>query len=336
MLQEAEDTVETEITAPVVDNINDDIASAIEELADPKRREDGKFKASSDEDGVSALAENPDTQPEGRTTPVVVEPAPQGWGESVKAEWPKLPQPVRSEILRREGDFHRALTSPSGELNFGRQIKEVVTPYMATIQAEGGNAVTAVASLLNTAHVLRTGTPEQKKALIFNTAKQFNVDLGVTQEDGEYIDPRIAALEQKISELQKQTDPATIESRLREQADNVKIQSDIAAFASDPAHTHFETVRPLMKALFDSGQAGDLKEAYDMACMANPAIRSTIEAAKAAEAQTKRKQEIDAKKRAASSITGSPAIPSNSKVTNSKSSVEDDLRAAFDELEQTI
>jgi hypothetical protein len=83
-------------------------------------------------------------------------------------------------------------------------------------------------------------------------------------------------------------------------------------------------------------QSQVLKEAYDMACMANPTIRSTLEAAKAAEQEAKRKQEVAAKKRAASSVTGSPATPSNAKATNPKSSVEDDLRAVMDELETRV
>jgi hypothetical protein len=258
--------------------------------------------------------------------------APQSWGGAVKSEWAKLPETVRSEILKRENDIHQMVTRHDGELRLGREIKEVVTPYMSIIQAEGGTPATAVRDLLNTAYVLRTGSPEQKKQLILNTAKQFGIELNVGEEQ-EYVDPAIAALQKEIQELRQQANPENIQKTLLEQIEQGKVEADIKAFASDPANVHFETVRPLMVAMLNAGQAANLKEAYDMACMANPQIRSTLEAQKAAELQAKRKQENEAKRRAASSLTGSPAVPGNSKVNNPKASVEDDLRAAFDAVE---
>jgi len=316
MEEEIEDTVVAE------DNINDDIANAIDQLETP-RDDGGKFKAEEPQDTVAAeqVADIP--------------PAPQSWTAEAKLEWANASPRLREEIVKRENDMHQALTRHDGDLRLGREIKEVVAPYMPIITAEGGTPAAAVRDLLNTAYVLRTGTPEQKKAIIFNTAKQFNIDIGVPT-DQEYEDPTIASLKQQIEELRQSANPQAIESRLREQIESDKVKSEIAAFASQPEHVHFETVRPLMVAILNSGQAKDLKEAYDMACMANPQIRTSLEASKAAEQQAKRKQEIAAKKQAAASVTGSPAVPSNAKAKNSNTSVEDDLRAAFDEIESRI
>lgn len=315
-LEVEEDTVIAE------DNISEDIAKAIEQLETP-REDDGKFKA--EEPPVETV----------EAAPEVVQAAPQSWSAAAKAEWANASPVLRAEIDKREKDMHQALTRHDGELRLGREVKDIITPYMAQIQAEGATGPQAIASLLNTAHILRTGSAEQKKALILNTAKQYGVDLGVPESD-DYVDPTIAAMQKQMEELRRLADPQAIESRLQDKLERGKVESDIAAFASDPANVHFEAVRPLMVAMLNSNQAKDLKEAYDMACMANPQIRSTLEAAKQAEMEAKRKQDIANKKRAASSITGSPATPSNSKVTNSKTSVEDDLRAAFDELESKI
>lgn len=314
-----ENEVEIEETeATPVDDIGADVQAAIKELEEPSAEPELK------EEEAKPLEEVAKEIPQ----------APQSWSAAAKAEWAKAPDNIRAEVLKREQDMHQALTRHDGELNLGRQMKEVVTPYLATIQAEGGTPVTAVASLLNTAHILRTGTPEQKRAIIINTAKQFNIDIASQEE--EYVDPTIAQLQREIAQLRELANPQVIENRLRERFEGDRVQSDISAFASDPAHVHFETVKPLMASILNAGQAKDLKEAYDMACMANPQVRSTLEAAKAAELEAKRKQEIANKKRAASSITGSPAVSSNSKVTNPKSTVEDDLRAVMDELESRI
>lgn len=313
------------------DDVAADLAAAIAEVegTEKPRDEEGKFTA---EQETTAAVE-----PETPAEPVKeLPPAPQSWGASVKGKWGELPEEVRSEILKREQDIHKALTSGDGELRLGREFKNAVAPYEAQIRAEGATPVQAVESLLNTAYILRNGTPEQKKALIINTAKQYNIDLGAAHVEQEYVDPTIAQLQQEIAQLKRVADPDYIRSTLTKEIESTKIQSDIAAFASDPAHVHFETVKPLMASILGSGQAKDLKEAYDMACMANPTIRSTLEAAKNAELEAKRKQENLAKKRAASSVTGSPAVPSNAQTTNPKSSVEDDLRAAFDALESRV
>lgn len=325
---------ETEDQSPQQEYTNDvqaDLEAAIKELEERpevERDEAGKFKAKEE-----VQAKEPEQEVEPAPEPAKeVAPAPQSWGASVKGKWAELPEEVRAEIQKRETDIHQMLTRHDGELRLGREMKEVVTPYLATIQAEGGTPTSAVASLLNTAHILRTGTPEAKKSLILNTAKQFGVDLGLGEE--EYVDPTIAQLKQQIDELRQLANPQVIEKNLTERMEAGKIQQDIAAFASDPAHVHFEAVKPLMASILGAGQAKDLKEAYDMACMANPQIRSTLLSAQTAEHEAKRKQEIANKKRAASSVTGSPAIPSNSKVNNPKSSVEDDLRAAFSAFEE--
>ena len=315
----------------VVDDISADIAAAIEELKEPEvnepeRDDSGKFATKEPE----ATTEAVEPKPEAPEAPA----APQSWGQSVKGEWSKLPEAVRSEILKRENDIHQAMTRHDGDLRLGREMKDVITPYMAQIQAEGGTAATAVSSLLNTAHILRTGSDEQKRNVILTTAKQFGVDLGVAEE--EYVDPTIQQLKREIEQLKQVANPQAMESILRERLESDKVKSEIDAFASDSANVHFQTVRPLMVAMLNAGQAKDLKEAYDMACMANPTIRSTLEAARTAEQQAKRKQEVEAKKRAASSITGSPAVTSNSKVNNQKSSPSDDIRAVWEELESRI
>jgi len=320
--QEIEETPQQEYT----NDVNADLEAAIKEVEG--RGEDGKFVAK-DEPAkeVAPVAEVAE--------PVKLPEPPQSWSAEAKAEWAGLSERARAEVLKRETDMHQALTRHDGELNLGRQLKSAIAPYEAQIRAEGATPIQAVESLLNTAYILRSGTPEQKKALILNTAKQYGVDLGSLPEE-EYVDPTIAQLKAQVEEMRKLADPAYIRSTLTKEMESTKIQSDIAAFASDPAHVHFETVKPLMASILGAGQAKDLKEAYDMACMANPSIRSTLEAAKNAELEAKRKQDIQAKKRAASSVTGSPATPSNSKATNPKSSVEDDLRAAFDELETRV
>lgn len=310
-----------------VDDINADIANAIKEV-------EGKDSIQEPEEAEKE-PEPVEAEP---TEPVVddIPKPPQSWGESVKEEWANIPAKAREQILKRESEIHQAYTRHDGELSLGRQIKDIVTPYMPLIQAAGSTPTQTINNLLNTVYRLQTGDEATKASIVKQIAKDYGVKIDSITDDSDYVDPTIQSLQNEIRQLREMANPQAMERRLREQMESAKVEAEIAAFASDPAHVHFNTVRPIITALISAGQAKDLKEAYDMACMANPAIRSTLEAAKAAELTAKRKQENDAKRRAAASITGSPAVPSNSKVKSPKTSVEDDIRAAFDELESKI
>lgn len=289
------------------------------------------------------IEEQPEAEPETQepveapeAKPVAeVEPAPQSWGASVKGKWSELPSEVRGEILKREQDIHKMLTSHDGDLRMGREMKEVITPYIPHIQAAGSTPAQTVSSLLNTVYRLQTGDQQTRAAIVAQIAQDYGVELDSLQSQNEYVDPTIAQLQQEIQQLKQQANPQVIQNQLQEQLESVKVQEQVRAFASDPANAYFEQVKPIMAALMGSGQAADLKEAYDMACNANPQIRASLEAAKKAEADAKRKAEITAKKHAAASISGSPAISNSAtqKSTNKSNSIADDIRAAMDELE---
>jgi hypothetical protein len=235
-----------------------------------------------------------------------IEPAPQALSSKLKEKWKDLDPEVRQEIIKRENDTHQMFTRHDGELNLGRKMKEVISPYMAVIQSEGGTPETAVRDLLNTAYVLRTGQPQQKAQLLMQVAQQYGVDLQqAMQPQGE----RNLAMEQmqrEIIELRQQANPDTIKQQLQEQMEYDTIQSQVNAFAGDPANKYFEQVKPIMAKLLSSGLAENIQEAYDQACKRDPQISSTLEAEEKKALEAKRKAEILRKKQASASVTGSP------------------------------
>lgn len=300
------------------DTLRDDIVNAIAETKEKDvevntdvtespevkegRDEKGRFKTKEavTEAPVEVVAETPVIQ----KTPEIEPPA--SLTGAIKAKWKDLPEDVRSEWSKREADVHKMMTSHDGELRLGRDIKDVVMPYMPMIQAEGGTPATAVRDLLNTAYVLRTGTPQQKTQLLQQVAKQYGVELG--QQEQTYTDPTILGLQQKIAQLEQAANPQAIQQNFRQQMENERIVTEVNAFKSDPSNKHYEQVKAQMAALLGNGAAANMKEAYDKACWADPAIRSTLIAEQNSADQAKRKAEIDAKKKASSSITGSPGI----------------------------
>lgn len=301
--EQAEDTVETQEQEPV----------------EKPRAEDGKFTKQS-----KAPKEVPVIEAVEKSQ------APQSWGAAVKSKWDALPPEVQAEISKREKDFHQAMTRNDGELSLGKEMKDVITPYMPIIQAEGGTPAKAVQSLLNTAYQLRTAPPERKAQLIHEIAQTYGVDLGQIQQVQQQtqLDPGMQQILSRINGIESKFTEYTT---LQERQEHANVMEQISAFSADPSNVYFEQLKPSMAPLLASGQAKDLQEAYDMACWANPEIRSILLQKQQAEEAEKRKAEISKKKAAAVSVTGSPSVRTSSSTPN-QNSVEDDIRQAMEEI----
>lgn len=253
----------------------------------------------------------------------VVDDAPQSLTAAAKAKWNEVPAEIKAEWSKREADIHKQMTSADGELRMGREMKEVLTPYMAIIQSEGGTPATAVRDLLNTAYVLRTGSQEQKQGILQQVAQQYGVDLsflGQSQDGQELpndnITKQLLAQQKEIERLTQQTNPEYINNQLQEINNRNTIMSAIEIFSKDPANVHFAKVQDDMIAIAPSIKAKNpnasaeeiLKKAYTAACRADDEIYSTLQNEIVVNQQAKKSQDITAKKKAASSVTGSPAI----------------------------
>jgi hypothetical protein len=106
------------------------------------------------------------------------------------------------------------------------------------------------------------------------------------------------------------------------QTQDAQVQSEIGAFAQDPANPYFNDVREHMGALMKAGKAQTLREAYDMATWAHPSIRKTLLEQQAQAARKAEAERVKAAKIASGSPSGSPA---GAKIA------KDEPRRSFDE-----
>lgn len=313
----------------------------MEEISIPVRARDdkGRFAAA---DGAEPVA--PETSvPNAAETPEVADPAaaetalspPNGWSAAAKGKWHELPPDIQAEVQRREADIHKQASKSDDERNFGRELSRVINPYLPQIQAEGGTPAGAVQSLLNTAYVLRTAPPEQKRQLLLGLAQQYGVDLGQPTRQQPQITPELQPLYQELQQLRgyiTQSQQQTLQQQQAEQNRlNSEVQSELQTFSADPKHAHFEAVKAHMAALLREGAAKDLQDAYEQATWANSDIRATLLATQRAEEEQKRrveaKRKADEAKRKGTSITGGPGF-SNGAAPESRS-LRDDLEAQF-------
>lgn len=318
---------ETEIETPEVElTLAEELSKAFDEVE--ARENPPEEKPAAPEEKPAEEAKEEADAPTVEEKPAVT-PPPLSWSSAVKEKWATLPPEVQAEISKREKEVERGFTKNDEERNLGKNMKEVITPYMPMIQAEGGTPVAAVRDLLNTAYVLRTGNPQQKAQLLHQVARQYGVDLGQVSPAQTNVDPQYAALQQQVQTL---TMTVEQERALKQQQEQSSLTSQIEAFASDPSNAHFETVKAHMASLLQSGLAKDLKDAYDQAVYANPQTRSTLLEAQKAEYEAKRlaeqKAKADKARRASSSVKG--GVGSSSPSAGKEMTLREEIAAQFE------
>ena len=325
---EVEQAAELSLREELVKNLADLKGEASEqaEIAAPAA-EVSKEAVPSTKESADAPAENPTETPAAEQKAK----APQSWSAAERAHWEKIPPEVQAVIARREEEAHRGITTLGQDAALGKKLKDVINPYLPMIRAEGGDEAGAVRDLLQTAYILRTANAEQKIGVIRHIAGQFGVDLSVAAQGAVQVDPELQSLRQELAQLKGHL---TNTEQQQHQHVQGQAQAVIEAFAADPKNEFYEQVKPLMAHLLVAGQAKDMQEAYDMACHANPDVRSTILTRQQADAEAKRaaeaKAKADAKRRAAGSISGSSAGTVSATTTaNQNLSLRDELRQAM-------
>lgn len=256
------------------------------------RNEQGRFK--------------PKEEPQAIVAPVIApKDAPTHWKAEAKEKFKDLNPEMQDVILNREKEMEVIASRVDDERRLGKDLKEVITPYMAVIQAEGGTPQGAVKDLLNTAYILRTGSPQQKAQIVAAVIQQYGVDPRLLNQPQNFM-PQV--MQQPV--INKEQIKQELMKELQEQNEAVKVNSEIQTFAADPQNVHFSNpqVKALMSSLLGSGQAKDLQDAYSQATWAVPDIRQKLLDAQQADQEAKRKEELVAKRKAGSSVSGSPGI----------------------------
>lgn len=307
-----------------VDPANEEAVELPKEKADgeEKTRErgpDGKFVAKSDEKTDDATEQQPKTETVESIRP------PASWSAQAKAKFATLDPEVQREVLRREKEVDAGFRKRADELKRYEPLESVIAPYRSKWAASGVDEATAVKQLLAASDWLEKD-PNQAIAYL---ARQYGVNFtGQPQaqpampgpaHQGQP-NPEMEALKQELSSLKQSMQE-------REQS---TLQSQIEAFANDPANLYFENVRGDMAVLIDSGKAKDLAEAYEMACWMRPDIRPLLQTPQVKADPAKDREKAAKAKAAGSSVTGSPSAagaPSKSNGT-----IEDDIRLAIQQV----
>jgi hypothetical protein len=211
----------------------------------------------------------------------------------VKPLYAGLPEPVKAYVHLREQELQQGFQKVAQRAGIAEAVLGEFAPYEAVLAAEKASPVDAIRTLLQTAHALRTGGPEYKKAIILGLVSQYGVDMSTE------LNPNQANTEAELARLQNEQ----LYGKAQQQSQATQaVQQEYDAFANDPQNEFFPQVRQIMGGLIGQGYAKNLKEAYDMATGMHPEVRAKLwERATAANVQEPRKRAA-----ANMSVTNSP------------------------------
>lgn len=330
VIEPAEEIVEPK---SMDDTIRETLASMKERGIEPEAAapEDAEQKAQRirDEKGKFAAGKEPAAPIEPAPEPVAepIKAAPNTWKKEAHEAWIKADPVIRAEVERREADFHRGIEQYKQAAQFANNIQQAIQPYAATIQSLGIAPEKAISELMAADHRLRYGQPHEKQAYFAQLARAYGVDLGQVSAEQPQIDPNVAALQQQVQQLEGFI---RNQSLMGEQQQQQALNSEIAAFAADPNHSHFEAVRPHMHALLQAGQATSLADAYEQAVFANPQTRALMLAQQRDAERAEATKKAEAARQAASvNVRARPAMPTAQPI----GSMDDTIRATLRRLQ---
>jgi hypothetical protein len=284
------------------------------------------------EEAKTTTAITPEPPPSESITPEVAQ-APNTWTPALKAKFPTLEPDIQQEIMKREKEFARALSTHDQDRLFGKSLRDVVSPYMPIINAEGSTPEQAIQSLLNSAYLLRTASPQEKGKLIANLARQYGAELPSAMaqpEAAEGVHPIVAQLQSEINQLRGVMTSRDQQERMHQQQENLR---QVEAFLVDPQYPYANDVAEQIAGLIRSGMASNLKDAYNQAIYLQPDVRQKVFAAQQAEAQRKQIEEAkqkaeQAKKTASVNLRAKPSLPAKAK----PGTIDQTLAETYDSL----
>jgi hypothetical protein len=304
--------------APTTDSLPDSTAvpsdkAAGEPEATPGRKRDatGRFSPKGEKELIESIpkfTEQP-TKPE--------DAVPASWSKEVKPLWDKIPPEVRQVIHKREAELQQGFNSVAQKANVASAVLNEFQPYAEVLQKEGATPVTAIRTLLQTAHALRTGDAEYRKAIIQSLAHQYGVDLQAP------INSELAAAQATAAQLNTEKMYGRVQS---EQQMTAELTNEMNAFANDPVNEFFPYVRTAMGQLIGQGIAQNLRQAYDMSVGIVPEVRAEIVRREAA-SQLNAHQRTNA---ANMSVTGVPGGRGMAPAANGDETLRDTITRAFE------
>ena len=247
------------------------------------------------------------------TAAVSTEKPPLDWGVEVREEWKNLPTNVKTHLHARDQHVNTMLQDGANNRKLGEGLLQISQPYKAIMDAEGaGSPLEAVDGLFKSVATLRMGTMQEKAAKIAQFVEVYGVDItaldnalvGKSAENAPENDPVASMIDQRMAPVNQLLEQLNQNKQYQQQHDKEQTNQNIAEFSKTAEF--FEDVRDDMADFLEGAarrnQSMTLQQAYDKSCSLNPQISNVMGQRAANNNLVGNRNNIAAKKNAASSI----------------------------------
>lgn len=243
------------------------------------------------------------------------------WKTNLQPHWESAAPELLNAIHEREADQARGFNQFRTQAQEGMEVLDILKPYHGMMQSEGATAKATITTLMNTAAVLRTGTPLQKAQAVAQVLQEYRIPLqhvyeltngqAAPQAQPNIQNSQYGDLEKKVQQLLLHMNES--QSQQKQLLEN-RALSVIEEFAADQANPHFEAVQDRMLTLLESpnilGDISNMNEreklqvAYQTAIKLDTTISRQIMAQQQAKVQAQ--QGLKTAKLAAVQVNGAP------------------------------
>lgn len=281
------------------------------EQAQQQRDEQGRFKQKN-----NAIEPGPKSGPKPQG-----EKAPASWRPEIREHWGQLPEPVRTEIARRETEVQRTLQESAEARKTVEAVMRTIQPYEAFIKAENSNPLQAIDNLMSTAARLRTGTAPELASMVAGIVNQFGIgrfgngfiemlDSALAGQTPK-LDPQQAAIDQvlnqRLAPIQLMFNQFQQAQIAQQQQVTERAKSEVEQFLSKAEFGEDvrEDMADIMEAAQRRGQNITLLDAYKKACLMNDQVRSVMSQRVQAQSAQQHTQAAQRARSAAVQVSGS-------------------------------
>lgn len=258
------------------------------------------------------------------------------WTPEARETWAQMRPEHQQEVARRELEISQTLTRTAEVRRFAEDFERVVNPFMGFIAAENSTPLQAVQHLMQTAAILRIGTPQQKVKAAADIINQYGIDLemldsalaGVAPPPGAQPNDDVVqrAVQQAIAPFATQMQRV---QQMQTQQVTQEAEAELQAFQANPANEFYADVANDMADLMELAQRRgvilSLQDAYSRATLAHPSISKVLEGRKRSQGVAQQTAAAQRAKAAAASVSSDIAPSRN----DDQDADVDDLRATL-------
>lgn len=266
---------------------------------------------------------------------------PAGWKAVARQEWAKIPKAAQEEIVRRESETSKALSTSVNARKHFDEFNQTVAPFMPLIRAQNSSPMGAFKNLMTTAAGLTVGNPEQKARIIAEMIGNFGIDIQTLdnvlsqapqRQQAGGTNPVEVAIQRQLAPVYDFMKSIQQGQQTREQQMAQEADQSVNSFAKK--NEFFDDVRDDVADLLElnakRGREMTLDQAYKIAVANRDDIQGIIQQRNTQQRARQNTSNVQRARQAASSISGSPNL--GVKNASEPQNRRDDLAAAWDEL----